>query len=120
MNNKQESYILPECCQKCVEADGFQGAKGCNNRECECHTEGTCGIYVPEVESHEGVEEEAVKNGYMGEFLGYYKPVDVEELLHEFAAEYPNETVILGQHNKMQLSDWLRQKLTSLNTKKHE
>ena len=45
-SNKQESYILPGCCQHCVEADGFLGAKGCSNRECECHKE-----------SYEGVEE---------------------------------------------------------------
>ena len=39
MTNTQESYILPECCNKCRELDGFLGAKGCSNRECECHKE---------------------------------------------------------------------------------
>lgn len=25
------------CCPKCIELDGFQGALGCNNPQCECH-----------------------------------------------------------------------------------
>ena len=104
MTNKQESYILPECCQHCVEADGFLGAKGCSNRTCECHKE-----------SHEGVEEEAVKNGYMGEFLGYYKPVDVEEILQEFDIHYSaNWRWVKERINSPSAVDWLRSKLTPL------
>lgn len=25
------------CCPKCIELDGFQGALGCSNPQCECH-----------------------------------------------------------------------------------
>lgn len=100
-------------------------------------------------ESHEGVEEEAVKNGYMGEFSGYYKPVEEEKIFRAFlqllndeqfvlstdsetgeTVEFPDAVkdreaiiAISGEYDteslKKAVCGFVRQ-FTSLNTKKHE